>query len=135
LLIVTRFKIKIFFFSGQENNYFHHLTFQHFILLLKFAFFNIFLMTFDVLTDVFTATEFYWNGNVYSGLFTTLPILAPCFARIVEALASLAKCFQLKIQKKHFYFEKDFLRLQKEIQKLSEIVWHVPFLSTIRYLI
>ncbi len=135
MLIVTRLKIKVFFFSGQENNYFHHLTFQHFILLLKFAFFNIFLMTFDVLTDVFTATEFYWNGNVNLSLFTTLPILAPCFSRIVEALASLAKCFQLKIQKKSFYFEKDFLRLQKEIQKLPEIIWHVPFLSTIRYLI
>jgi hypothetical protein len=56
--------------------------FVHFVSTFQFFFFNVFLLTFDVCTDVATSLHFFSAGNPNWGLATLLPIFAPFFVML-----------------------------------------------------
>lgn len=105
-------------------------TFQHCILLAKFFFFNVFLLTLDIGTDISTAVTFFTHGDIFWGLSTTLPILSPFLVKLTIAVAAILRCF----------FEKDksgkrwinSAKLMVDLGSLPNLLWDFPLIHPIK---
>ncbi len=64
---------------------------KHIGQLVKFFFFNVFLVTFDIVTDFITALNFFNDGHLYWGICTIVPMFAPFVVRFSVSLVELAK--------------------------------------------
>ena len=118
----------------------NHAKFQHFQMLLKFFIFSIALLTADIVTDIFTAEDFFSKDHIYWGTFTLIPIFAPFIARVFLVIANLARCWKI------LYIKVEGLNIQRPSigsfsaarfsvwkHELWQLLWHFPLLQPIRY--
>jgi hypothetical protein len=75
--------------------------FVHFLRISQFFFFNVFLLTIDIGTDVATAVHFFSTGHVSWGLATFLPIFAPFLAKTLLAIIEISKQYFLRKSFQH----------------------------------
>ena len=72
------------------------ITWLHLGLVAKFFFFNVFLLTLDIGTDMNTGYTYFSKGDYYWGLCTILIIFAPFGAQILFFIFELRKCVFLE---------------------------------------
>ena len=105
------------FFLG----FFRKATWLHIGLVSKFFFFNVFLLTMDIVTDINTGLEYHIKGDSYWGVCTILLISAPFAARTLIFLFDLRKCVFLEF---HPYNSKNVIpRLRKNTARI-EVLWY-----------
>ena len=95
--------------------------FQHCLLLLKFFFFNVLIVTADIITDIDTAISHYQNNDVNWCLFTSLVIFAP-FGYVMILFTS----------SKMLSFTKTY-RMDGQYDSLSEILWQFPLFHPLKW--
>ena len=101
---------------------------QHALLLIKFLFFQVILVTADIATDIWAGCDLLFSRSVY-GYATIFLIFAPMLMRVILTIANFGRCFhntegRLALDPRRFYMWK---------HGLTNLVWDFPLLQPVRY--
>jgi hypothetical protein len=131
----------ISFFSGAAiccpSKEFNHPKVQHCKIVLSFFIFKFLLSTLDIVTDLFTAGDFFNNGNFYWGILTILLIFAPFVARGIHTFIRIAMCFKIYKDSnlpffQRFSLQKNEGRLKVLLKEMPSFLWNFPLFQPIR---
>ena len=126
------------FVSGwlKLKQLFNNPVFKHCQLFTGFFIFSVGLLYADIITDFWSAFEFFKQGDTNWGWFTLIPIFAPFLVRLMMTFISYCQCFKYKkIHKMNFYLANISKKKSKYDEWKSELkllLWHFPMIQPIR---
>ena len=95
----------------------------HFFHIFNFFLFNVFLLGFDIYSDIATADNFIRRGHTYWGSCTAFFICLPFLARLLMFIYKLVKCFFMRNEEQNF--EKNYTRINVQFQDFPKLIYNV----------
>ena len=109
-----------------------HPKWLHFLMITKFFIFKFLLSATDVLTDILTAVQFFYDGDFYWCLCTSTLLFAPFSARVIQAFVRVIMCIRVDHNFCIPVCRMNSVRLQILMQELPNLMWSFPLLQPIR---
>ncbi len=123
----------------KEQSWLKH---NQFLVVAVFFIFSIFLLSLDIITDIYAVDGFYNQGDTWWGTITLILIFLPLIVRVIMTFTiGIYRCYKIELKKwvftpLCFYVPtatKKNIKFAQWKSELKLLLWHFPMLQPVRF--